>query len=1527
MKKSIFVAVFLLFSFSIFSVSVSAGNYMNFYSSAVVQPGEKINFTGSVYNASNSNQIISNINVSAVVNNTVNTSATSAGSQINFTVNAPNAVGEYNVIIYSNDSSIMNKTFTVYVSNVTNGNISFVNAKPPFTGGQSFTINITLANYSAPVADYFPKLKIFAANGPENGSVTGWVIKNLSATSDGSGRIQYNITVPSAADGQYVIAVEYGMIYNIFTIKAGYSASGVTHQSGDDSQLSANYGIGDNVSLLVKVKDLNGNPVDTTNITGVIAYITYPNNTVTNITLGARDQTTYPGYFNNTFTTDSSQQGQYKVRYDINTTEGKIIQTYTIFNTKQLNVKIQSNKDFFMEWGGSASFRPNSNAVLNVIVTNMTDESMILNSSENTGGNLSCNNVSVTTFWNTSDNMQFYISNTTPSGNYLSNQICRISFTSPSKSGVYGVRVNVTVGSITETGEGYFAVQNYIVKGSISSELGGEGDFKTMVYPGDNTTVNIKAYNLNNNSDVAGLSIQNISVTKIVPLEFSGSITEITNVTYYVDYGAAPSIKVTVPESIMGPMVVEFRANISGEIVVGNVFFVSNYISGFLGPSKGSEFGGGEGQMMSFASCSAGSTLTFNGMVSDVKSGTPVSGVSVNSIILAREEMTGKSIASYINLTSSGTSDSSGMISVNFTILPGYDLQEFNFIAFNASYKGKTAGIPSGFMCKKYNFFPQISPAGKQEQSMRIAPGSGVTITIQNAQMLDGGAKLDNRTNISITRLMSFSPSKGGTSMLLPKAGTNNFLKNFTHNDTAGDYSNIVSNNVSITIYPQNFTLDGNNITSWPSGFVDLQPRVCGPLGCDTSFGGFETVAFDVWPSSWAWQSQVSAGQSVKLNISAKTNVSIAVGANNITVKVGRPWEGQLYTATLNRAALMDDRWNKSSDMDGEIWEINFTIPDALKKGFADITITVNNTNGETTDLHMGTQIAKYSVYIGAEEGIGDQQYSGMDGYFIDYNRTSQDNVTLSKYGGWNTTKLWEAFKINSTSGRVCVKLQFNTTRYGNTQTPVNYSAAGGTKIMILDNGTASYDTIILNSSGVLSVAKTNSLNPNIGRNMTQITASGALHIWKIEDCGYVKIVNSSASVYTQGQVNSWGGEYQVSTNFSIPYIIIANSLPKSGATVGINGLANQTGGFSGQGGFGFEGKLPQSDYITGTVNTGVDGLAFINMNISKAGRFRVFWKVNTTANVGEVDTADFSTATDIDVKSFKAYGDPSYNIPLAKVTLFYQNNNPPVWNAMPPPGSQYGSYYVYNGTVQEIGANDFVRDGRIDKWYIVYSPNATSTSGNITTGSGNWWGALRIDDDADFTSNQDQQVTNNYTVSTINFLNLTFDIQEGFGASQGQSIAVAAYNLNNQTSASDATNNVTFVFFQEQPTNTQNGFIMNVQNATQNVTVRVCTETYDKPNSRPLAGATVTELFVNDWNMMGQTKKQLQIYDLMNDSAVGSVQTGPNGCIAVKVGPKIGDINYLSEWTRGQTVWIQGTVQNNTNTESFFAGGVWRNW
>ncbi len=468
----------------------------------------------------------------------------------------------------------------------------------------------------------------------------------------------------------------------------------------------------------------------------------------------------------------------------------------------------------------------------------------------------------------------------------------------------------------------------------------------------------------------------------------------------------------------------------------------------------------------------------------------------------------------------------------------------------------------------------------------------------------------------------------------------------------------------------------------------------------------------------------------------------------------------------------------------------------------------------------------------------------------------------------------------------------------------------------------------------MLSVAKINSLNQNIGRNLTQITANGALYIWKIEDCGYFKIVNSSASVYT-GSPNSWGGEYQVSTNFSLPYVIFtgsgSSSQPRAGATVGVNGIANQTGGFSGQGGFGFEGKLPQSDYFAVTANTDADGLAFVNMNISKGGRFRVFWKINTTTNVGEVDTADFSTASDIDVKSFRTWGQPSFNIPLGKVTLYYQDNNEYAWGAFQLANGaplSYGTNYFYNGTVNEsqlFGKNGFVRDTINSTWYIVYNPNATSTgSGNVSTASGYWWGALKIDDDANFSDDEDSGSATNYSVNQLGtkYLNDTFNIPVTFGASSGQRIGISAYNIVNQSSAG-AANNITLVFYQRDPSNTQNGFMMNVNSGTENVTVSVCAETYDRPNSRPLAGATVTELYVRDWMAMG-AKKSLQIYDLINDSAVSSVQIGPNGCIAVKVGPKA---SGLTEWTRGQTVWIEGTAVNNTNTESFNAGGVWRSW
>ena len=133
----------------------------------------------------------------------------------------------------------------------------------------------------------------------------------------------------------------------------------------------------------------------------------------------------------------------------------------------------------------------------------------------------------------------------------------------------------------------------------------------------------------------------------------------------------------------------------------------------------------------------------------------------------------------------------------------------------------------------------------------------------------------------------------------------------------------------------------------------------------------------------------------------------------------------------------------------------------------------------------------------------------------------------------------------------------------------------------------------------------------------------------------------------------------------------------------------------------------------------------------------------------------------------------------------------------------------------------------------------------------------------------------------------------------------------------SPSTNWTTFVLFQESPSPNN---VQEVTSGNSNATIRICAETFDKPNGIPLEGATIVLTAERFLPMQPPQLVNLQLYDTINESAVSSVLTGPRGCVAVKVGP--GD---LVSWPSGQTTWLQGTATYGSQTENVWGGGVWR--
>ncbi len=1507
--------VVVVFSILLLSTIVSASISLNVSTIPVVQSNNTANrgntnvtITGSVVNTT-ANDNVSFINVSATIGSNSYWTVTFHNGSFSFNVTAPTIVGEYVFNVSTNSSSLPNKTFDIFVSNASIGNISFIGGKfPPFTAGTAFTVNITLfsnSTNSSPLVGYQPRVRIFQSNGqnvswtvtPVNSSLAA----NSSQLTNATGSIAYNITIPSTASvGEYGIDVDYGRVFAIFRVGSSYQIGINTLSTSDE--VTSSFTPGSTVNILAKLR-ASGNPVTGATVTAVI---TYPNGTTTkNITLSAHPSSS--GYYNNTFVTESAR-GTYKVKVGA-LISGNDVSGSATFGTQTFSAKIEPVKNaFFFEWGGKSAFKPGESISLDVLAVNLTSGDVI------NWGSCTVSNYTFlgVTFVNGTNTTIGDASVTLGTDQYLpSVTACKTTFTAPRASGTFNIKVNVTVGAETQTADGYFSVSNYFMKVTPVLDTGGFEGFKQVFAPGTNITIQLKAMNVSGNTPVNQSNITGHRITKLVPLEFTSGASEVTDInqTSYngVTNAADPNITFTLPSNIVGPLLIEVSAtlnssagnvsnNYTAETVTGSSFIISNYLEGFLGPQKGggmpSHEGESAGGFNSDAQCSG--VQQFSGIVSDVNSSTAAQGVGVVGIIQAREEETGKDVSGYLSITNTTASDSSGSIAVNITFSPtgGYSFSGNYFMVFNASYKGNFAGIPSFFMCRNLNMgFPQIKVLGSNQQfSWQVAPTSALNITLTNVANMSGTI-ISNASIFSLSQIFTFNPSSGAMQVLR----NNTPLQiNFTTNSAN------TATNASLTIYPQNYSLGSSNLTRWPNGFFDLRPRVVSNLGTDTGFGGFMVVAFDAFPE-FNFGQQYAAGSTQLVTVRAATNVS------NFTITMGRPWEGVLETATINSANLTTpDGWNNTNDTANytlyslgasgpyERWNVNFTVPSSLRKGGSMLTVKVTSNatgnDGESVEVPLFVTVTKYNVVLPFEEGIGQPSSSQTDANWIiadgmypaSFNSQESSTGRNATAYGWNLSWVNTTIKINSTSGKVCVKNTFNSTRYTQgAQQNIAYNATNSTKILILDR-TSSYDTVIVNESGRITIL--NATN----RNLTVPNGNGGLYLWDIKDCSYFTIVNASNGAIMQGSnfiSNNNGGSHQVNQNFTIPYVVVSGGSRQNGVPVTMKAISKQDNR-----GFGFEGKLASSEAIITGASTNADGIAFVTLNVTRSGRMMAFW--STTVG-GDTDSADMSTATTLEMKAFSTSAQSVTPLTQGVVTLINDTRARTAWSAFT------ANNWAFNSSVTETTDGNFVQNGIADTWHIAYN----STNNNIVINNGTPLNG----------GNLPQLFSNTFVNGSIRAGNMT-----------AVNLKIGEWNNGTSSSNTNISFNKTVVFYTD-ASGSPNRYA--VATGTENITALICAQGFERPTAVPVDNATVN-VSVTDWSAYPPSVKYLDMYKISDASQASSsnpILTSPSGCALFKIGP-----GRLSSWPSASAgkppVFIEGTVTTVGGSSEFvYVGDVFR--
>ena len=1477
MNKGLVSAFLLVLSLSI---SISFADYFDADASLYVRNSTNVTVKG--YIRMDNTSGVNNTNITGHLGNSnftifTNTSFNWTHGYFEINLTAPNSTGRFNVSMNATltNGTVVRENIEIRVGNFSSVLFNFTNKRPPFANGSYFELNVSFSGTSGAA----PRLEIFNPNGVNS---SGWVISAVSGTTN-TNSILYNITVPTNADGRYVIVFDEGAGVTIFLVKTSLVVVVNTQDSANSTTTS--FGQGESIKIEAKVRDDNG-PIITATVT---AAVTLPGGAASTITLTHSSITngTYSGTFTNT-----SAAGSYGIEAIANVS-GKIVKAATTAAVQALEGRLDIVKDFFFDFGSSSAFQRGGNVEFNVLVYNLSND-ILLNGSTttNSGADVNCTATRATELKSMLNGSLLTLPALTKTTNLFAGQtVCKLRFTAPDADGIYALTVNATVGSnqtnnVSVLATGYFAVQSYILKVSPVSSLGGGKEFLSFLMPGDNATFEISARNLSSNGTaVNGANITSFNVTKITPMSFTGETTsEITNFTGLTGAFTAgtassnPRAVIKIPENSTGPFQIEFQATVAGSIIRGSAFYFARYVEGFAFPgSFGGGFGTGggedEGEFGEGGDFRCSGAQSFSAKVFDVRTRQAAKNVVFNSILEAREELTGRSVKSSMSITSSSSTNSNGL--GNLTINFSGQFSGFHFMLINiTTADGKSDSLPGGFECRRLSFFPQIQAIGSTGSGgFFVAPTSGINMLITGIKNLDTRNATVNGT-VNIVRVESFDPGKG------PK-----FIAGLT------DSFPIINGVANITLVPGNFSGLGGK---WFNGFNDFVIRVCDNINntnaaddlCDSSFGGFMVVAFDAFPD-FAFggppQSLV-AGQNITYNIMARTNVA------NFTVQVGFPWEGSVLDAVVVNYSLKSDGWNNSAHTgfdNFERWNVTFTVPAGIRKGGNMIVIKVNNYLSESTDVMMFGTASKLSISVPDMEG------ALMSNFGVEADGSDTTNVT-NFYNNYRVvlTAINASFKsTTSKSGRVCVISSFNVTRFGmGGDQPVTYNTSA--TLVVLDNTTAGvYDTLVINNSNRMAVANAN--------NRSLASAGfGGLYFIKAEDCGYVKLLNSTITESDRGA--GFGGQHAVNTIATIPFIVKKGTTAQASVVLDVYQMIQQEDFGRGRGGFGFKDFLPSSNYTKIPSATDSNGVAFLQLNISKSGLYSIMWNFTDSVS-GDSDIADFSEGVPIGIKSFRTdldSGTSGYN-PRA-ITLTRTTDNG-AYNATVT-GAEF-----YIGTWNESAQGDIINSSSGSEFYYFALRNATQSGsfafgGPLTFIPGGHFTELVIDDDAVLNTNTSLQDTGSTTPAFNNWTGqFSFSPTDTYKVDGNQTVnsTVIKILLGKRNEGSPTTM-----------------ITSSSSTVNRNITIRACAFTYARPET-PLIGANVTNVTTQSFSFSGPpTTENITMYDPFTNNVTLSVLTGPSGCAAFNVSRSGG-------WRAGAPNEIKGVITSGSSTEQAFLGGV----
>lgn len=1478
---------------SLLILPVAYADFIDTSASRVITANGTVNITGYV-RYTNLTGIPAYL-MNATVNGTTNLTNTSSSGGASLLLGAPPIPGDYNISITTNGS--LTRSIPIHVTNFTSANMTFHGIQPPFVNGSTFTINVTTTGNGTAL----PSIQVFKSFG----QYLSWNITNLTAVNYTNGIFQYNITIPGEADGDYIISFEKGLAKKVFNVRSTLLV--IADMLDTENATTTNIAQDTNATIRARVRDSSG-PITTANVT---AYVTLPNGTVVNITLTHSSTTngTYTGTLSDTYT---STDGRYDVRIDAETTRNISSSTFT--DVAQLESKLDTDKDFFFEFGGDSAFAAGGQIAFNVLVYNLSNNIIFDGSATNGVDKTICTNTTSTIhpieLRNTRTGLTYTFDTTNltvSTGNFFGQTVCKINFTAPSENGIYTLKVNSTTNVsgtfVNSTAVGSFSVQKYILKVSPVSTLGGGFEFLHSLKPGDNATFEIGARDLNNSGNaVSGVNITNITARRIISLNFfrrEADITNITNVSSTAGTTSTnPKEKILLPVNRTGPFQIEYSALINHSTgqdeITGKAFYFAKYVEGFAypgdvsfgGPAEGGG-GGFEAQEAanSFFQCSG--AQSFTAMVKDVKTRQAARNVIFNSIEAAREEETGKDVSAFVKLLNSTLSDSNGQanLTVNFSSSTTYS--GFYFFMLNITTDdGNNDILPGGFECRNLEFFANVRPVGSTG-GFNAAPDAILNVSINSIKNIAQGGNTARSGNVTVTKLESFDPKRGPA----------------FYTPTSTVVANLTNGTVNFTVNASAFGL-----TTWPSGFNMLRITVVdnatgGVNTSGTGDGFFHVVAFDVY-TDFSFNTYFPS-QSVTINVSARTNVthnhtnvngtySFGTADGGFMAEIGRPWEGSLVNVTSINATLISDNWNSSENKDCwdcfEKWAVTMQIPSGVRKGFNMIIVTVkSNITNLTANVEIPSQVNKYTVTVPDEEGFFMQNFS-----VLAVSQAHNDSI----YDVWkvNLTDVYADYGVRSLGGGVCIAENFTTQRFGMNSINVNYSnsnapAGNYTAAVVLDNGTAGvFDTLIINTSSGTAVV-------NITNRSLAPAGMPGLFLRDIMDCGFVSVLN--ATVSSSGFGSGFGGQHQIRTDFYVPFIVKQASTAVSGATVNITQIIKQedAGGSGGRGGFGFSDFVTRYNVTVGTTDS--SGVAFVRLNVNDSGPMNMIWKLT---NGADTDTAEFFNGVPFEVKSFKTWGGIANNS-FRIVNLTY--------SATETRNATVSGSPIYYGTYDESASGELVNSSSAATVYHIALRNVSQSfpGAPMTPISNaiNNFTELIIDDDGDFTLSAtdtgQSPVARNWT--------------QQFGQSDfGSTITRTVDGNMTGGTLGAADSSVAIIFGDSNPGFDK--FLPNNGSSTKvqaNISVRVCGFTYDQPEM-PIIGGSVLLTTENFTNFGPPQTINLTMYDPYNGTATDTILTGPSGCASFNVTRPGG-------WVSGFGNNIQGTITSGSDTENVYVGNV----